>query len=134
LGGDAGGDTAEVFPNISPFALAQQTDGIFGFTEVVDSSVLNNPFADRAEVGISPTIYNKLEDLLADNLNNTTGPITGDASFAFQWSFSIAPGDVEQISKIKTVDITPIPEPSAAALGLMGLSLVVLCFGSRKRS
>jgi MYXO-CTERM domain-containing protein len=123
LEGTAGGDNVLLFPSSSPFQLAYQWEATTGLSE---SIVQNNPFADGGEVGFTPSIVSKLSDGNTDNLSGAAGPVgPGDVSFAFQWDFSIADGDTKTISKLKNLNINVVPEPTSAALGLLGLGFLV---------
>lgn len=66
-------------------------------------------------------IRDKLNDGVATNLNNTPAigvGITGDASWAFQWNFTVPAGGSVQISKDKRIG-SFIPEP----LTLLGFTM-----------
>jgi len=92
---------------------------------------------------------------LVDKLNNTTlaldssagvvlpltagatelaefGPVgPDDVAYAFQWDFNIANGDSAGVGVDKQLDVTPIPEPTTAVLGLLGLA--ALCRARSRR-
>lgn len=68
---------------------------------------------------------NSLNDGSPTTLNNVAGPITGDATWAFQWDTSLAAGGSFLISKDK--NIRPVPEPVSMLLlgvGLVGVGLM----------
>ena len=109
LAGTAEDDTGEIIP---PFG-AIQTEGAGYRSESADA-----PAPDRYEVGLSPTILDKLKDGDADDLNNSVGPITGDVSWAFQWDFVLEPEDSFIISKNKYL---VVPEPYTLAILAIGL-------------
>jgi hypothetical protein len=92
-------------------------------------------FANRAEAGLSTTILGKLNDGSSTDLLNAVGgfgPVTSaDMSYAFQWNLSIAAGASKTITVDKRLDIVPIPEPTTAALSLLGLA--ALFHASRRR-
>jgi hypothetical protein len=119
LAGTAGGDSVLLDPSTSPFELAYQWDGNIGLTEGI---VTINPFAGRGDVGFAPSIVSQLNDGGITDLSNTAGPIgPGDVEFAFQWDLAIGAGDSVTISKIKDLNVYVIPEPTTAALSLLGL-------------
>ena len=90
-----------------------QTDGI---TTVVETVI--TPASDHRSVALDPDLLVLLEDGSATTLNDATGPISGDVTWAFQWDFLIEPGGTAQISKIKSM----IPEPATLVLlGAAGL-------------
>jgi hypothetical protein len=68
-----------------------------------------------------PSTVNALNDGVATTLNDVSSAGPGDVAWAFQWDFSLAPGDVYIISKDKNIRI---PAPGAVILGMMGLGLV----------
>jgi len=112
LGGSASGDSVVIGKNLFTglYNTANQFHPLVTFQESVIS-----PGANHAEVGIYPSTVNKLNDLDADTLNDITsltGP--GDVDWAFQWDFSIAPGESTIINKSKHVEL--IPEPTSMAL------------------
>jgi hypothetical protein len=113
------------------YDAAYQTKGGFYFADEFVS-----PGANRAQVEEVSTTWPML-DSLNDNgpttLNNNIGPISGDVAWAFQWDKSIEVGGVFEISVIKSVYATPIPEPSALALISLG-GLAVLVRRNRCRS
>jgi hypothetical protein len=90
------------------------------------------PGADHAEVSLIPGTLIKLNDGNADVLNDITGPVgPGNAAWAFQWDFLIAPGGTEVISKNKYIQLNAIPEPTCLALLAVG-GLLVAARKSRK--
>jgi MYXO-CTERM domain-containing protein len=121
-----GGDNVQLFPGTSPFSLAYQWENNTGLSESV---VQNNPQAHHGDVGFvdgSPgSILGRLTDGSQTTLTDWAGPVgPGDVDFAFQWDFLIGAGDTATISKQKNLNINVIPEPSSAALGLLGLGLL----------
>ncbi len=105
--------------------MAQQIElGFGGISE--EATVQNNPPSVLAETAYYATIYTKLVDSDVDDLNNMTGTVgPGNVEFAFEWSYTLGAGATETISKIKTLDVTVIPEPSIASLALLGAGMVV---------
>lgn len=100
-------------------STARQTDGLLNLSETV---VLPTPL--RGEVGFTTTTLNKLNDGVASNLDTLLAgnpffitPGTGDATWAYQWDFTIDAGDSVTITKNKSL-ATEIPAPSAAWAGL----------------
>lgn len=102
--------------NAPSFNVATQTDGA---SIVTETSTL--PFPNRREVNIFPTTITRLDDGVADNLNNNAGPLVGPADYtwAFQWDFILNPGDSFIISKDKL--LTPAP----GTVGLLGMAGVL---------
>jgi hypothetical protein len=87
------------------------------------------PDANLAEAAFFNLTLLKLNDGVADNLNNSLGPLgPGDVTWAFQWDFNIAPLGSVQISKDK---IVVVPEPGAWSF--MGLGFLALLFRWRVR-
>ena len=86
------------------------------------------PAADHHQVAYYPAILNDLIDVSPTTLSDLSGPLTnGDLAWAFQWDFTIAPGDSVLISKDKMI----IPEP--ATLSLLAAGAILLGFRRRRR-
>lgn len=120
LGGISGGQTIELGKNLRGiFNEALQTAPGVIFNETVVT-----PGANHGEAGLFSATWDKLNNGVADNLNDNVGPVgPGNATWAFQWDFVIAPGGSVLISKDKLLQV---PEPSTLALislGLAGLAL-----------
>ncbi|MFO1478550.1 MAG: hypothetical protein U1F98_18115, partial [Verrucomicrobiota bacterium] len=93
---------------------ALQTKGDVHFADVVIS-----PGASHAQAGNWPSIYNALQDIYPTTLNDQGGPITGDATVAFEWDPVIAAGGSFNISIDKNIYI--VPEPGVASIAGAGL-------------
>ncbi len=126
LGGSHGNDTLQLSQNLAGlYDFAFQHKGTSFFSDEVVS-----PGAQHAEAGLSPTIYNKLIDNSPTTLNGNVGPVTGDATWAFQWDAAIPVGGSFNIDLTKNVFVTAIPEPTAMAL--IPAALVLLACARRR--
>jgi hypothetical protein len=122
LGGTASDDTVSVLG--SPGNTVRQRDALLQLSETVVT-----PAPSRYEVtGLANSLLAQLTDGLPTNLSNSAGPLTGDAAWAFQWDFTLAPGDSYLISKDK--NLSPIPEPATAWIAIA--STAALLFAARK--
>lgn len=111
LGNTIGGDIVQI--EDGRVAVQAEIGGGIYLTETV---VAPAPFA--FEAGIFPNTRNSLLDNGITNLNNNAGPFVGEATWAFQWNFTLAPNSQFTISKDKLI----VPTPGALALvGLGGL-------------
>jgi hypothetical protein len=127
LGGDWLGDSVSLEQNLQgKFIRAIQNKGNFYFADEILS-----PAADHGEVGLSQSILTKLTDIFPTTLNDSTGPVTGDAVWAFQWDLSIPAYDSFSIAINKSVYLA-VPEPSS--LGLVALGAIVLGAMRRRSS
>ncbi len=105
---------------------AQQTSEFGSVSESVSSPDPQGHHADNTQALLDAL----LDDQVQAVLNNSDGPVTGDVNWAFEWVATLDPGEVLQISKVKSVQIespNEIPEPRAAmvllAIGLVGLAM-----------
>lgn len=118
--GTPGGDVVNI--NLSPLNYVIQSEGAGNIGEVV-----TDPAANRAEAGLNGSILANFG--IADyDLSNVLSAGPGDASWAFQWTASIANGSSLDIIKDKKITLSAIPEPSVAGLlavsmGLAGMLL-----------
>jgi hypothetical protein len=118
LGGTPDNDTAELInPN-----LVQQTDG--SSTTVNETSEVPTP--DHHEIAFFSATLTKLNDGDADDLNDVSGPLTGNVTWAFQWDFTIGADGSQIISKNKNLATRVVAEPMT--LGLFGTGLLCLGF------
>lgn len=123
LAGSPGGDTVQIYGAPGAFTQATQTKGPLQVAETITL-----PYANEAEVsGTTDQILNNLLTIPGYTLNNTTGPVSGDAAWAYEWDFAIAAGTSVDVIKDKRLSVEPIPEPATwALLGLGFAALVVL--------
>ncbi|MBL8745808.1 MAG: PEP-CTERM sorting domain-containing protein [Phycisphaerae bacterium] len=62
-------------------------------------------------------------DTLINNLNNTVTGAPADYTGAFQWTFTLQPGEMYEILSVLSINTPPVPTPGAFALvGLAGLA------------
>jgi hypothetical protein len=120
LGGSALNDTVQIFG----LHHANQT----GKGWIADTVLI--PDAKYAEANLYHNTLDSLVGAASYTLNGALGPVSGDATWAFEWEKTLAPGGSFLLSLDK--NITPIPIPPSALLlgsGLLGL----LGFGIRRR-
>jgi hypothetical protein len=119
LNGQTGGDTITLGKNLSGlFNEALQTKGNVSMHETTVT-----PGANHGEAALFNSTLVKLNNGSPDDLSDVAGPLTGDATWALQWDFVLAPGSSFAISKEK---ILTVPEPTVLTLisvGLVGLVL-----------
>jgi hypothetical protein len=89
------------------------------------SETVITPTSSHREIDYVPNTLGRLNDTLPTTLNDFSGPLTGDVSWAYQWDVEIAPKMGFVISKDKQIT----PEPATVAFLAVG-SLVIL----RRRS
>ena len=112
-----GGDTA-VFVNAN---TVHQSEGALSVSETVIT-----PAASHREIDFFPATRDELNDGVATTLSDTpigtvVGP--GDVTWAFQWDFTVQPGNTFIISKDKR--LSGVPEPTACALLSIGVGLLL---------
>jgi len=103
---DAAGDTVA----ISGGNTADQSGGM----SLASESVVTTP--SHHAVGLDGSLLTALNDASATTLDDSNGPVTGNAQWAFQWDFSINPGSTAIVSK----DLTVVPEPATMVLLALG--------------
>lgn len=124
LGGAYENDTVQLGQNlVGLYNSAYQFNGNSYFADQVV-----NPGANYAEVGLSPTILDRLMDNSPTTLTGNAGPITGDATWAFQWDAAIPVGGSFDIALTKSVYV---PEPSV--LVLVPAAVALLAMARRRR-
>lgn len=120
LAGTAGGDTVEVVNSNA----VMQTEGAAAVSETVLA-----PRPSHYEVGTFPSTLDKLNDALASTLSDTAGPVSGNATWAFEWDFTLSGGGTYIISKDKHLIV---PEPGSAALALTALGMAIVWTARRR--
>ena len=111
-------DVVQIQPG---FGYALVTSGALSLGETVVT-----PTANNGEVAPYDQTLLKLNNGAVDNLNGNLGPsLAGDYTFAFQWDFTIAANSSVILSKVKSLQVQPVPEPTSAVLGLLGLGVLV---------
>jgi hypothetical protein len=112
------GDNVQLgIDNSGRFNEALQTKGpLLSSPSLTETEV--TPGANHGEVGFFNTTLSKLNNGVADNLNDNAGPLgPGDVTWALQWDYTggtaIAAGADALISKQKFLQV---PEPTACAL------------------
>jgi len=124
LNGTPAGDTVALL-NAPPNNTVRQSKGSTVIAETVTS-----PAANHYELGLTTDSPNTLTRLNSGSpitlLDGATTRGPGDATWAFQWDQSLAPGATLQISKDKNL---AIPEPGTSALIItMGTAFAGLTF------
>jgi hypothetical protein len=120
LGGSSAGDTVQLGKDDSGlFDSAYQKKGNSFFADEIVS-----PGANHGQAALYQTIYNGLTDNAPTTLTDYAGPVTGDATWAFQWDASIPANGSLSIALSKSVYVTNVPEPSTLALIPLGLALL----------
>ena len=127
LNGSAPGDTVQLFQDsMGLFTEALQIKGNIRFADTIVS-----PGANHGEAGIAtaPNSLNvRLNNSTPTTLSDFSGPLTGDADWAFQWDRVLAPGAYLNIYIVK--DSFVVPEPGTLSLLAVGL----IAFGVARRS
>ena len=127
LGGVTGSQSVQYFLNgiTGQYYQVVQTFGSRSVTETVNSAT---PPIGHVEAGLFNATLVKLNDGVASTLNDNLAIGPGDATFAYEWDVTLAPGATFQISKILAI----VPEPSIAAL--LGLGTGIVTLYRRRRS
>ena len=102
---------------------ARQESGPILLSETADT-----PYPDGYRAALAPAIRNSLGDTWPTVLGLVPGPVTGDATWAFQWDYDIAAGDTVGISKVQNLQV---PEPTTLAFLGLGVAGLVIRRGRR---
>jgi len=109
---------------------AQQTNAntiiqTYGTTQLTEQ--VSTPAPDAIQVDGFPSLVDSLNDSTTTTLNGNTS-FSGDATWAWEWNFAIAPGSSDVIGEdLRLNTISAVPVPAAVWLfvsGLIGLASV----------
>jgi len=117
--GSPGGDSVVIGGSGGFYNSVLQWDGMTGISESITT-----PPADRAEAALAFTTLANLNSIPGYDLNNNTGPLSGDVTWSFQWDRIIPNNESLDVFKDKQMSIAPVPEPSV--LALIGAGLIAL--------
>jgi hypothetical protein len=114
--------------------LGKNIRGLFNEADQSDSlgtalsETVISPGANHGEAALLGQTLAKFSSASFTTLSDATSAGPGQATWAFEWDVSLAPGGSLLIGKDKRVDVSPlIPEPSTFALvslGLIGYGLI----------
>ncbi|MBW4631240.1 MAG: hypothetical protein KME30_04855 [Iphinoe sp. HA4291-MV1] len=108
-----------------------------GITTVSDSITLAKEVvtpANRYQLAPVFDILNSLEDDAPTTLTNFSGPLTGDTAYAFEWDFTLAPGESFSITANKSISRVPEPTMTPSLIGFSGLMLLCWLYLTQIRS
>lgn len=109
LNGTSDDDTVTL---ASPSRWVQQDGAGSVFSETVVT-----PTPAHFEAALFPNTLDSLNDDQTTTLSDAAGPLTGNATWAWQWDLSIGPGGSVTISKDKNF---VVPEPASLSLLMLG--------------
>lgn len=116
LFGVSGGQSVQyIYDSLGQPYKVTQTDGSRSVTEILNA---NTAPIGHYEAGIAGSTLASLTDLLPTTLSDTPAAGVGNTTFAYQWDAVLAPNATITISKLMNI----VPEPSSAALLLVGIS------------
>jgi hypothetical protein len=109
-----------------------QTDPAGLMNETIQSTNPVLGVTTSHQAGTATTLLGELTDGLTTNLNDNSGPLTGDVAWAFQWDYTLGAADL-QISKDKLFMPYTQEVPEPASLGVLGASLIGAGWLGRRR-
>jgi hypothetical protein len=116
-----GGVDQDIVQIQAGFGYALVKSGLASLGETVIS-----PTANNGEVAPFDQTLLKLNNNSIDSLNGSLGPLgPGDNTFAFQWDLTIAANGSAIFSKVKSLQVQVVPEPTSAVLALLGIGVLV---------
>ena len=122
-------NTVSISGSPGGYTGAQQTTGGPGGSGLAE--VIDVPYANYAEAALAGVTLSEL-GASPYTLNDNTSAGPGDVSWAFQWTATLNPGEMLDITKDKGLSISIVPEPSTVALIVLGVT--VLGLASRRQS
>jgi len=141
MGGTATGDSASLFGLNDSHFIFGDTMGWFEAGQSDGSDIHHAIYNGKpllAEIGSASDLFNKLDTTLDPLSSDVTaelpltsgstnlvefGPFaTNDVAYAIQWDFNIGAYGSDGLGVDKSLQVVPIPEPTTAALCLLGLA------------
>lgn len=125
-------NTVSISGSPGAYTGAFQSTGTPGGSGIAE--VILAPSANHGETALVPTTLNELNNPANTNyfnLSDNTSAVTGDVSWAFQWDATLNPGDEEDISKDKGLQVSVVPEPTS--MGLIALGMGALGLARRRQ-
>ncbi len=102
------------------FNEAYQTGSGVTLGESVDT--VTTPGANHGETAVLPFTLNRLNDGTATTLNDNMNAGPGDVTWALEWDKVLATSGVDSVLQISKAKDLQVPEPSVAALLLLGVA------------
>ncbi len=104
----------------------RQTDG----ATFVTAEMVTSPLPDTKQIAYADTIYQNLKNVQGYNLVASTGTLTGDVTWAYQWNLNVGAGGQATISQ-DTNFAQSVPLPASVWMG--GGLLVGIAFSAIRR-
>lgn len=113
---------------INPYSV-QQTGGLIYLNE----TVVNPTGLVHHQADVYPNILNSLDDNSITNLDDADSA-SGDATWAFQWQQTLAPGGTFTITKDMNVSDPPPEVPEPQSFILLGTLITFVIYSIRKQT
>ena len=126
LDATSAGQSLQFLTTAAPTLRTNKFTQTFGSSWLTTSLSSGTNFPSHVEAALYNQTLAKLLDANPTTLNDVLGPVLGDVTGTFQWDVTLPPEASLSISKLITMQVTLVPEPSM--VGLLALGLIATIY------